>query len=81
MPRTTPPEVIASWPKPNYINPITRGPGLIIVECIALSVAMVCLLLRLYVRAFLMRNTGLDDWIMVAAMVGTRRQPIWIDSN
>lgn len=67
--RTIPEEVIASWPEPNYIDPVTRGPALIIVECIGLAIALVCLILRLYVRAFLMRNIGLDDWIMVAAMV------------
>ncbi|KAM7188873.1 hypothetical protein V8F20_010382 [Naviculisporaceae sp. PSN 640] len=67
--RFPPPEVIASWPTPNYVDPVTRGSSLIIVECIGISTALICLGLRLYVRIFLMRNTGWDDWIMVAAMV------------
>lgn len=67
--RAVPPEVLATWPKPNYIDPETRGPSLVIVECIALSAALICLALRLYVRIFLVRNTGLDDLIMVVAMV------------
>ncbi|KAK4213106.1 hypothetical protein QBC37DRAFT_181594 [Rhypophila decipiens] len=67
--RTPPPEVRASWPTPNYIDPVTRGPSLIIVEIVGLTAALLCLGLRLYVRAFLMRNTGLDDWIMIVAMV------------
>ncbi len=69
--RQIPPEVAASWPKPNYINPDTRGPALVIVELITLPIAFVFLALRLYVRIKILRKTGWDDWIMVLAAVST----------
>jgi hypothetical protein len=69
--RQVPPEVVASWPKPNYINPDTRGPALVIVELITLSIALVILVLRLYVRIKIMRKTGWDDWLMVFSAVST----------
>lgn len=73
--RQTPPEVLATWPKPNYINPDTRGPALMIVELITLPLALLCLGLRLYVRIKIIRKTGWDDWLMVAAAVSTVTSP------
>ncbi|OCK95000.1 uncharacterized protein K441DRAFT_686994 [Cenococcum geophilum 1.58] len=35
--RFPPPEVIASWPAPNYAHPVNRGPILLIVELITLA--------------------------------------------
>ncbi|KAG7284914.1 hypothetical protein NEMBOFW57_009529 [Staphylotrichum longicolle] len=34
--RSPPPEILATWPKPNYVNPETRGPALAIVELTAI---------------------------------------------
>ncbi|KAK4238313.1 hypothetical protein C8A03DRAFT_43912 [Achaetomium macrosporum] len=66
--RFPPPEVIASWPTPNYIDPQTRGPALIIVESIFLAFSLACVGLRLYVRLGTMSGKiELDDWLMVAA--------------
>lgn len=67
--RLPPPEVLATWPKPNYVNPQTRGPALMIVELITLPIALLCLGLRLYVRIGIMRQTDWDDWLMVVAAV------------
>ncbi len=67
--RRPPPEVLASWPKPNYIDPETRGPALIIVVVLALSISVICLGLRLYVRARIQRNIHWDDWLMIAGAV------------
>ncbi|OCL09635.1 hypothetical protein AOQ84DRAFT_397291 [Glonium stellatum] len=70
--RFPPPEVIASWPVPDYTNPISRGPTLLIVELTILPVALICVALRLYVRYFMVRKTWWDDWLMVvAAIFGT----------
>lgn len=68
--RLPPPEVVASWPPPNYINPETRGPALIIVELITLPIAAACLALRLYVRFKVLSTSHWDDWMMVGAAVG-----------
>ena len=67
--RSPPPEVVATWPRPNYINPETRGPDLIVAGLITLSVALICLALRLYVRVRIMRKTEMDDYVIVAATV------------
>ncbi|KAM0182246.1 hypothetical protein ACHAPF_001135 [Botrytis cinerea] len=42
------PEILASWPIPNYDNPETRG---------------------LYTRLGMSKTFGLDDWLILAAMV------------
>ena len=70
--RSPPPEVLATWPRPNYINPETRGPDLIVAGLVTLSVALVCVALRLYVRLRILRKTEMDDWVMVAAVVSQR---------
>ncbi|KAK1537694.1 hypothetical protein CPAR01_07807 [Colletotrichum paranaense] len=67
--RFPPAEVILSWPAPNYIDPVQRGPALLIIELTSLSVALICLALRLYVRLFMIRRSWWDDWLMVAAVV------------
>lgn len=73
--RNPPPSVIASWPTANYVNPVSRGPALLIVELTIGSIAIVTLLARLYVRIFKVNKSGLDDWLMLAAMVSPLSQP------
>ena len=62
--------VIASWPTPNYVNPVQRGWGLVIatITLSVLSFSMVCA--RLLAR-FKARNMGSDDWIIMISIVGT----------
>ncbi|EGS17171.1 uncharacterized protein CTHT_0064860 [Thermochaetoides thermophila DSM 1495] len=67
--RLPPPEVMATWPKPNYVNPETRGSTLIVVEILTLFLAVTCVALRLYVRIVMMRKTDWDDWLMVGASI------------
>lgn len=67
--RVPPQTVRDSWPKPNYIDPVTRGPALLIVEATILPLALIVLLMRLYVRIVLLKSIGWDDWLMVAASV------------
>lgn len=69
MTRLPPPEVLAQWPEPNYVDPEERGPALLIVELTFLPLALICLGLRLYVRLAIVRKTGWDDWLMVGAAV------------
>lgn len=60
-------EVIASWPTPNYVNPVQKGWGLVIAAIIlsTLSTSIVCA--RLWARIKL-RNMGIDDWIIIITM-------------
>lgn len=67
--RLPPPEVVASWPPSNLVNPETRAEILPIVELTMLSIALICLVLRIYGRIRYMGKTGLDDWLMVAGAV------------
>ncbi|KAI1497962.1 hypothetical protein F5X99DRAFT_395233 [Biscogniauxia marginata] len=67
--RTPPVEVMLGWPKPNYVDPITRGPALIIIQLIVCPLALICLALRLWVRMRRLKRCWWDDWLMVAAAV------------
>ncbi|KAF6807442.1 integral membrane protein [Colletotrichum sojae] len=67
--RIPPIDVIAAWPRPNYKNPVNRGPGLLAIELVFLNVALLCLVLRMYVRLVKIRKTWWDDWLMVGAAV------------
>lgn len=66
---THPPlSVIAQWPPPNYDGPITRS-GLLPV-IVVFTVLSVCIVTaRLVVRGVIQRNMGIDDWIIMVAMV------------
>ncbi|KAM0815737.1 hypothetical protein AB5N19_01536 [Seiridium cardinale] len=64
--RFPPTDVIATWPHPNYENPVNRGPALMVIELTILPLALICLGLRLYVRIRMVRQTWWDDWLMVA---------------
>lgn len=60
---------LASFPEPNYVNPITRQP-LIIGVTTTMSVLVISLLAcRIYSRTVLVFAVGWDDWIMLSAGV------------
>ena len=67
--RSPPPEVLATWPKPNYVDPITRGPSLMIVELTLLPIAMIVVFLRLWVRISWLKKSWYDDYLMIVAMI------------
>ncbi|PKY00111.1 hypothetical protein P168DRAFT_337402 [Aspergillus campestris IBT 28561] len=67
--RTPPPEVIASWPKPNYMNPSYQGPQLLIVSVTLLVCSSILVGLRLWVCLQMKRSARWDDWIMIAAVL------------
>jgi hypothetical protein len=73
--RFPPPEVLKTFPKPNYVDPVTRGPALMIVELTLLPIALICVALRLWVRIGWLHRSWWDDWLMVVAMV--RLGPLW----
>ena len=64
-----PPEVIASWPTPNYDNPVTRGNGLIIVNAVFISLTVIAVALRVYARVFVSHWFGADDWCIIFAVI------------
>lgn len=60
-----PPAVIAAWPTPNYIDPPTRGHGVLIVNIVCISLAFSVVTLRLYARLCVTCSAGLDDIFIV----------------
>lgn len=67
--RDIPIPVLLSWPIPNYINPPTRGPTLVIVNAILISLVVVVVLLRIYTRIAIKRWFGADDVFIALALV------------
>lgn len=64
-----PMEVVFSWPKPNYINPETRGNAVVILEGVLLALCYIIVALRVYTRAIQARNFGIDDALIVFNLV------------
>lgn len=69
--RSPPLEVMKTWPKPNYVNPVTRGSTLMIVELTLLPIAMIVVFLRMWVRVAWLKKAWYDDYLMLLAMVRT----------
>lgn len=61
--------VIQSWPKPNYINPETRGPALTIVNIIFIILVFLIVGLRYYTRLRITRSFGTDDIVIGLSVV------------
>jgi hypothetical protein len=68
--RSPPPDVLASWPKPNYIDPERRGNESVIVQSILVVLVTTILIIRLYARIVITRaGIGLDDTMIIIAWV------------
>lgn len=67
-----PPEsVIASWPKPNYVDYQGRGCGLLVVNVVFSALATILVALRLCTRLKITATFGLDDIFSLLALVRT----------
>jgi hypothetical protein len=66
--------VLAKWPVPNYDDPVTRSKVVLITSCALGSVMLVTVGARMWARAIIQKNAGLDDWIITAAMVCISRR-------
>lgn len=67
--KLAPASVLASWPAPNYHDPVRRGPTGQIVSIILAVVAAVVLAMRMYTRLRVVRSFGLDDVLILVAFV------------
>jgi hypothetical protein len=59
--------VIESWPKPNYVNPVTQGPALIYLCIILSSLGLAIVTARTYARIFITKAPGIDDLLILVA--------------
>ncbi|KZM24673.1 hypothetical protein ST47_g4191 [Ascochyta rabiei] len=64
-----PPQVLRSWPTPNYINPEERGRTSSIVLSAVLGVTFFVYIARMWARLGLGKNAGWDDTLMSLAIV------------
>ena len=64
-------EIIESWPAPNFVDPVTRGPGLTIVNGIFITLVLIVVGLRYYTRLRITKSFGLDDWVIGFSLVGS----------
>lgn len=55
-----------------------RGERVLVVSAVLTSVATILTLLRIYARAFIVKQMGADDWTVIAALVGSKeiRRPL-----
>ncbi|PWW73517.1 hypothetical protein C7212DRAFT_300074, partial [Tuber magnatum] len=70
--RNSPPEEYPSWPAPNYVDPGTRGPMLIVVPAVLVVISSLIVALRLYTRFALIKSVGADDWLIGASTVSPK---------
>src|SRR4051812_2921558 len=66
-----PVDVLLSWPTPNYEDPVTRGPALVIVNSIFVALAVSTVAARLYTRIVIKRWFGIDDVFILLALLFT----------
>ncbi|KFY21591.1 hypothetical protein V493_07275 [Pseudogymnoascus sp. VKM F-4281 (FW-2241)] len=64
-------DVILAWPKPNYIDPETKGNELLVVTIITTILTVAAVLARVWVRIRYQRHIGADDVMLVLCMVPT----------
>jgi hypothetical protein len=64
-----PPEVLLSWPRPNYINPETRGWEASIVLLIIVGITFLIFVARIWARLVIAKSAGLDDVLISIAML------------
>ncbi|KAH7126850.1 hypothetical protein B0J11DRAFT_287720 [Dendryphion nanum] len=69
--RYVPPEVLLSFPTPNYDDPVTRGHALLVVNSIFVALTVVVVCMRMYTRIYLKRWFGVDDVFILLALVFT----------
>jgi hypothetical protein len=56
---------------PNYVDPQSRGSSPTIITLILTSISFVVVVLRYYVRIYVLKSFGSDDLFIGAAMVGS----------
>lgn len=72
-------EAFLAWPKPNYIDPETKGNQLLVVTIISTILAIASVLARVWVRIGYQRQFGADDVMLVLCIVCACPVTLWID--
>ena len=67
--RIPPLSIIAHWPTPNYADPVTHGPAILIVNIIFMTLVLIAFVGRVYSRIVIKKWFGIDDGMCVLALV------------
>jgi len=67
--RLPPLYVVSTWPAPNYVDPVTHGSALLIVNLIFIILVVIAILGRFYARLFIKKWFGWDDSMIALALV------------
>lgn len=67
--QTRPIAEMMAWPAPNFIDPETRGHGVLILNVVLFSVALCLAGLRIFTRTILRGGYGADDTFILIALV------------
>ncbi|QSZ30217.1 hypothetical protein DSL72_004739 [Monilinia vaccinii-corymbosi] len=65
------PQVESTFPEANYIDPVTRGPALLIITAVFLPIVYIVVGLRTFSRIHLSKQFGVDDIFLLIALVPT----------
>lgn len=65
------PQVLSTFPQPNYIDPVTRGPALLIITIVFLPIVYIVVGLRTFTRLHLSKHFGVDDVFLLIALIPT----------
>ncbi|CAL3969972.1 hypothetical protein PZA11_007494 [Diplocarpon coronariae] len=66
-----PPEVVASWPVQNLVNPETRGMGNVVLNIVLYTLLLSFVALRIFTRTQLKNAFGVDDTFILCALLPT----------
>jgi hypothetical protein len=64
-----PPEVLLSWPNPNYVDPEERGWEATILLAVVLGITFLVYTARMWARLAIAKSAGMDDLLMSVAML------------
>lgn len=67
--RVPPISVTLGWPTPNYVDPVTHGPALLIVNILFIAIVLVAVTGRFYARIVIKKWFGIDDGMCALALV------------
>lgn len=64
-----PPEVLLTWPTPNYHDPVTRGNAVLVASIVLVIFSTIVTALRVYTRLRITCTSGLDDIMILIGLV------------
>ncbi|KAF7860370.1 hypothetical protein EAF04_008497 [Stromatinia cepivora] len=65
------PQILSTFPQPNYIDPVTRGPALLIITVVFLPIVYIVVGLRTFTRLYLSKHFGVDDVFLLISLIPT----------